>query len=141
MHDESLVPRVRALLASLFIILGSVFLVYGYGYSRIDWSIVFTFFYTTVAFLLVEKKISVPPLTRAYENEMYERLSILLFLPSAFLLYKIGYKYNLALMFQDTFAYFISSALLGVGLGLALIIVSIAYELSGVRENERPNNP
>ena len=127
---ESTPSKTKVLLSGLFIITGATMLVYGYGYNKIDWVIVFTFFYTTLSFLVVEKKLKIPPLVELYKKELFDKLSILLFIPSSFLLYKIGYKYNIALTFQNTFALFLSSALLGIGLGLALIIVSLPYEVS-----------
>jgi len=140
MNDTySFLSKIRAIIASLFILGGSILLGYDYGYTNFDWEVVLSFFYITGAFLIVEKKITLSLLQKLYKNSLYDKLSILLFLLASFLLYDIGYKYNFSLIFQRTFGRFILSALIGVTFGITLILVSSVYELLVVVKNERTN--
>lgn len=137
--EEIVIRKLRIVFASLFFIVGSALVVYSYNPSHIDLEVVLTAIYTTAAFLMVEKQITFPGSKKVYENKLYNRLSTILFLPSAILLYYIGYKYNLALTYQSVFAGVLTSTLFGTSIALVLIIVSAVYELilgGGVEKHE-----
>lgn len=117
----------RTIVASLMITLGAFLVGYGYGYTRLDPKVSLTFFYITVAVLVAEKKLVLPGLERFYSSTLHEKVSLLVFAPSSILFYEIGREYNLALLFSDTFAYFVFSALIGLSLGLLTITISLPY--------------
>lgn len=115
------------MIASLLLFLGSLMLILEYTKPVINWEVVLTTLYTIIALLLVSKRLYLPKLTRLYELKPYEKVSPALFLVSSILLYDIGYKYNAGLLFQSILISVVTSAIIGLILGISLLIVSELY--------------
>ena len=122
--------KLRIVFSSLFFIVGSALLMYSYANAKIDPVVLLTAFYITLATLVAEKQIKFKLFKKLYESKLFERLAVLLFVPASFLLYNIGYKYNISLSFLNQFSTFLTSMLVGISIGLVLIIVSTIYELT-----------
>lgn len=127
--DREVLPLVVSL---ILIMAGLSVLFVGLGYSSINPVVVLAFTYTIVITFIVEKKLTVPrAITRLYDNELFDKLAVLFYIPSALLFFEVGYSYGPAIVLTEYLSEVVGSAILGVSVGFGLLIVSILYERRG----------
>ena len=110
---------------------GVVFIIQSYYSPQIDPLVTASVLYTYTVALLVEKKLILPrKIRRIYENPWYDKLALLLYVPSIYLVFSIGYNYGTSFLFTKTLMDTTYSFIVGLTVaGLIFILNEFVREM------------